>query len=75
MVCGVFQLEPKKMDAPSSPPPRPACGLTYEYLVAKDRVDNEDNCTAKWADQSGKICGAPLGAHPHAHAPTGQNIL
>jgi hypothetical protein len=44
------------------------CGLTYEYLVLKNRVDDDDNCKAKWADQSGRTCGRPLGAHLHAHA-------
>jgi hypothetical protein len=53
------------------------CGLTYEYLVSKGRVDNEDNCTAKWADQAVDenghrlICGKPPGAHPSSHAPPG----
>jgi hypothetical protein len=50
------------------------CGLTYEYLVSKNRVDDEDKCTAKWADGSGNVCNRPLGAH-HPYAPPGENIF
>jgi hypothetical protein len=58
---------------PSASFPCP-CGLTYEYLVSKDRVDDEDKCKAKWADQSDRICRYPLGAHLHSHAP-GENLI
>jgi hypothetical protein len=48
------------------------CGLTQQQIEKYNKLDDDLNCTAKWAnknavDESGHrlICGEPLGAHPH----------
>ena len=40
------------------------CGLTQEILERYNKLDDDLNCTAEYADKSRKICGKPLGDHP-----------
>jgi hypothetical protein len=40
------------------------CLLTREEVKEYNKIDERLKCTAEWADDSGKICGKPLGAHP-----------
>ena len=40
------------------------CGLTYETIDRRNRLDDDLRCTAEFADGSGNICNRPLGAHP-----------
>ena len=51
---------------PSQPQPQPCpCGLTREEVRDLRLVGAGGVCTAVWVDGSGKVCGRPLGAHPH----------
>jgi hypothetical protein len=50
---------------PDQPPVRFCpCGLTREEVKEYKKFDERLKCTAEWADDSGKICEKPLGAHP-----------
>jgi hypothetical protein len=40
------------------------CLLTREEVKEYNKIDERLKCTAEWADDSGKICGKPLVAHP-----------
>jgi hypothetical protein len=46
------------------------CGCDSETL---EKYNKFDDCTTKYPDKSGQICGEPLGAHPQV--PQGKNIL
>jgi hypothetical protein len=40
------------------------CGLPREEITKYNFFSDKGICTAVWADESGLICGKPLGAHP-----------
>jgi hypothetical protein len=68
------QMEPPLSPfVPSASFPCP-CGLTREELSTNRLVGPGGICTAFYLDQIGRICGYPLGAHLHSHAP-GENLI
>jgi hypothetical protein len=65
LLCVQFDMA---SPASSSAPPQVLscpCGLTQDVISEYKRLDERLKCTAEWADDSGKICEKPLGAHPH----------